>query len=1132
MNGRPPFVGLVLLAHALALSGCAVLTIDVDVYKGPLANHEDVQSEQMAAMAIGAKPLLVHLRDDLERQSRNRKQKKRFEKKRRLRAMPAYRFESEHADRVDDILGLYENREDLTDPEIAMLAARAEEAISTYATAKDIFRPEDVEPAVSRWKDLNKAMHRVFRETPDNAGLAEHPLIAEKGMSKETLTALRDGYRELLTHTRLQKRPAKKIFSAHQQLSEKLTDLVQPQLDATDPQHASSNSLFTALTREEIVDAHTDLLFPNTEVLARQDFKSAVIAKANAFLTARAALDALFTTTLRSIIVVNTRVDISLSTQNRVTSEASALAVELIEPAHLNALLYAAYRRSEDPTEPIRRMDLPPTLEGVRDSMQSMLPGIFDKERDEFWKKENNRDQLKKSYELERRDRQRFEHALQRALIANPASTAQALLDAHSFFQGANVLTDKDVSNAIGLPQRYQWPISRKFGLAIGPLLHWEHFQAFIDLARAFKASLVYGPFARGRLEEGLEKLIEHYLNATRDAELGRYKEKPGGKRGSTGSGAHRTGYKRDGKQKEKVERTRRVLIDALVRFAEKVLFIANNEKLLDGEETKTRPYIQVLQAVGNSILVQADELQHRKEHEERQATRAEWEVKAQHNAGWGEFRQKFDKPHDHKHGAKDVLDKLIALLEYEYIMALKQAPPEGSRAEDKDDDDNDDEPTASGRADPASRPDADPTSRAENEGGDVAADDEPKSDAHSAEALRKALEAAYDYRSRMIYLRPPSAYLRTSYPATTLQRKSKETWKNMLLEHGVRQIPFFGVSKDERERARIVQEIDKQFWQNINRVRVAGAGVTNYVIAKDDIGNWYVKNYSANPEKIINSAKSLALYSLGAPAPALPAGTGEAGAGDAKSDAPPSALERLLERYRDEYNNRTTNDFESLEGILKRKKIEERIRADFQTATEGIAGDRREEMITQLKRELNLAARTSLESAQKAFTEARKKTPHGVEPPLGAAEVIISAMGSMRRFHNDLVSGIGDLELKRPEAEALQSAEEDLSNRREQLEQAESALAALKQAPDAAEEAVAEATTTVARERAAVDDATTALEKAQQAHEAAVQTEKLAIRQVTRRVGEVLTKVAGRRWDAVRDYEGALAFIGAATQQ
>ena len=46
-------------------TGCAVLRVDVDVYKGPLANHEDVQIKQFTAMAMGAKPLLISLRNNL-----------------------------------------------------------------------------------------------------------------------------------------------------------------------------------------------------------------------------------------------------------------------------------------------------------------------------------------------------------------------------------------------------------------------------------------------------------------------------------------------------------------------------------------------------------------------------------------------------------------------------------------------------------------------------------------------------------------------------------------------------------------------------------------------------------------------------------------------------------------------------------------------------------------------------------------------------------------------------------------------------------------------------------------------------------------------------------------------------------
>ncbi len=51
---------------SLIFNACAVMTVDVDVYKGPLANHEDVQIQQMASMASGAKKLLVELRNRLE----------------------------------------------------------------------------------------------------------------------------------------------------------------------------------------------------------------------------------------------------------------------------------------------------------------------------------------------------------------------------------------------------------------------------------------------------------------------------------------------------------------------------------------------------------------------------------------------------------------------------------------------------------------------------------------------------------------------------------------------------------------------------------------------------------------------------------------------------------------------------------------------------------------------------------------------------------------------------------------------------------------------------------------------------------------------------------------------------------
>lgn len=125
-----------------------------------------------------------------------------------------------------------------------------------------------------------------------------------------------------------------------------------------------------------------------------------------------------------------------------------------------------------------------------------------------------------------------------------------------------------------------------------------------------------------------------------------------------------------------------------------------------------------------------------------------------------------------------------------------------------------------------------------------------------------QAVKASFDKRARMVHLRSAMAYLRDSMPATDLANTTGQGWQNMLGQHGLRQIPFTNLIQNKN--ARMLDTLDKRFWQNINRVRVAGGGITNYVIAKDDIGNWYVKNYSADPAPIIKSAQKLALFSMG----------------------------------------------------------------------------------------------------------------------------------------------------------------------------------------------------------------------------------------------------------------------------
>ena len=129
--------------------------------------------------------------------------------------------------------------------------------------------------------------------------------------------------------------------------------------------------------------------------------------------------------------------------------------------------------------------------------------------------------------------------------------------------------------------------------------------------------------------------------------------------------------------------------------------------------------------------------------------------------------------------------------------------------------------------------------------------------------AIESALKEAYEQRASMLYIRPATAYLRTTSAATKAQEDSSLMQRNMLWAGFLDGITPKVFETDQHLQA-IREDIDKQFWSNVNKVTVSGGGDTNYVIAKDDIGNWYVKNYSADPSQIIKSAQGLGLYALG----------------------------------------------------------------------------------------------------------------------------------------------------------------------------------------------------------------------------------------------------------------------------
>ncbi|HMS84515.1 MAG TPA: hypothetical protein PKD12_12755 [Nitrospira sp.] len=195
-------------------------------------------------------------------------------------------------------------------------------------------------------------------------------------------------------------------------------------------------------------------------------------------------------------------------------------------------------------------------------------------------------------------------------------------------------------------------------------------------------------------------------------------------------------------------------------------------------------------------------------------------------------------------------------------------------------------------------------------------------------EKATEALENAYRHRAGMIYIRPSSAYLRTSFPSTSLQDDPNLAWDNMLLKQGLRNLPFSSELRDilnptGKQDRLITSELDKQYWQNINRVRVSGAGATNQALVKDDVGNWYVKQYFGKTDQIWESAKNLALFSMSAKVPIdlakqlNKASTPEEYAENSKETP---TLQKVLEKHQSAYQTHTDEVKVKLERLHDRE--------------------------------------------------------------------------------------------------------------------------------------------------------------------------------------------------------------------
>ena len=1133
----------VLTGAAILFASCAVLTIDVDVYKGPLANHENIQTEQMAAMAIGAKPLLVELRDILEANymrfllSENKlsripqaldEQSKyyltcgRFDLKIRLTKLrelywyrsefvppdPNYypkmksRFLDSNADNVNNILYLYENREPNEPAKVYVkLRDDIDKTLSRYKESYDILRPPDMKEDIALAK-------RIKISAPSDPNASKLLNAYHRFLSDQRRDALRV-LEEIVKY--LQKSP-----DQNSRLASFAKKYFQEESETEALQNVTSAAQ-RLLAETELADVCADEIFGLKGEL-RGQFVTRVKQIAKAYLDSRTALEELWLAIMNGVVYVNSRPvagDEVSEERTEFTVGLVKMSLEIIQPRYLAVLL-----------------DKKSISEDINDLAVSLgkYPAADPNEPHSMWVYWS------------------MKYFLGKKLEEKPVETAYRLMAIHEFCKFALDPEKDSIKQYVGkgdlgsLGYKEGW----RFGLVRAPfeaapeddqglddavtetkpdksgglLVNGDTSTSDPNHLYAFANNIKYyggGALAGGRLNKGLETLIEEYLELANVC---------------------------DPDEKE-LRWARKRLSDALVRFAQKLLFVANNRSLLSppksdpglifgtvltlsrglfGEKftneriewnllEDTNQYTRILQAVGNSIVVQADALQQERKHREQLKSHYKKEV-----AILADTVSRMSPVHRDTVGikpvdellhegasAKDVRDVWIELLQYEHDLALYYG--ETQRAMEID----------------------------------------------------NALKAARAKREGMIFIRPAMAYLRTSFPATSLQSNPNLTWDNMLGGHMMRSIPFgpqIGefLNPDAKRDARINAEIDKQFWQNINRVRVAGGGKTNYAVVKDDIGNWYVKGYSADPCDVIKSARNLAMFSLSAKMNTdfLKRTNRDNGGQPStdKSDANQTAVERLYNKYKDQYNSRTRTDRDRLIELLK-SEMKSAIMQAWQQ-NDGLNGS-----ISRLENELDASIELHLKKPADELEETKDVTEHGSK--------IISALHAIRRFHNTLLADVHNT-ITASARDKLLQAEKNKATREVELSKAKeiysdfaiekdmteidwsykSAAAAedpdnsvkkqlsdeAKDELDRARAAFMRAEEEVEEKQAAVEAATNMFETTSIEFDTAVNAEERSIRDVTRIVREKIVALIMSRIDSIKEYETAIMFIGESNKQ
>ena len=1079
---------------AMGLTGCAVLRIDVDVYKGPLANEEAVQMEQFAAMAIGAKPLLIALRDHLQWSDDDIREC--------ARAKPGYRTSffdkppratlkdpnaaasdpdncqvtdsgswTEPAGRVNAVLSLYDDKK-LRGLEPYIEAGEA--AIERYRDATAVFRDK----AANReaWRRIQRGLvSTTASDFRDHIGVAQDAdieeikiafdvlVLAYKGLfglefdkdERETarkhegqtrVDAIQISYTAFLRAAQFLRAAGQKVSAAR--LAQYEIGLLDDKCDKAhllkDCPDQGSNHRYQELRKPHILDAQIRLLFDDADSAEAKLFRQKLVGFADGFAAARQALRDLWLNSLDALEFILDAPDFDDAEGVSVRFSFIEVIAFLTQNRHL---VQALYFKGEPG----------PENNGFKSRLES---------DSKAW--HANKDKNKEA-------RHTFDYgttreSLTRVLKKDPRDVVSWLRASDDWFITVSKAAFEDDRGKVA--GDLVGEAKRKYGLVRGPTFGAGQLVGIMAGWNRVTSSAAVG-LGGGRLWQGIETLIDEYLvQAARDP-LAR---------------------DRDLAARDRDEAKVR-LRDALVRFSEKVLFIANNDKLLSPNGKGIDRYVLVLQAVGNSIQIQANELRARATFNEELQFREAPEIWAQEKVAkecadppcrepyrlWSKDSAKGDgwAARSGRRSARQVLGDMIALLRYEHIQAVK----------------------AQGN------------------------------DSDAARHLAQALAVAYEQRAGMAYIRPSGAYLRSSYPATSLQDDPRLGWRNMLTEHGLRTTPVIGEwlargNQDDRARAKITAEIDKQFWQNINSVRVAGAGITNYVIVKDDIGNWYVKSYASDPAPIIKSAKSLAMFGIGQGFD--PDLMKEAlkdkktdGDGPKKAEQPPPdpALGPVFKRKSDKYGKATDADFASAMNLIEDSE-KSTMALDIENAWKNNPDTKLFD--TELKSAFDIAFGEASRQAKSALVVPAGQADPG---PRDKARRILAALGEIKRFHATLRAEIKTLELKGradSESKSAQATKDALEKDRAKLE----ADLTKAKTDGAAAEDIAALEEKIETKNVEIATADTSVKELQVKAARAEAAEKAALREAGRIVNDTASRLIDRRLKAVADFEAAVLFI------